>query len=144
MTHAVDRIAESFRSLLFEATDAQDRVSRDNSPAERFEASRDLPAIDVRVGEEEPLEEQSTTYVGQVRIEVDLFVSDVEQNVSSAVLTLRTQAHKAIAAGADQFLSLQPAGATAILRNAAGSIPVGFQTAHFDVLFQHSLADPST
>lgn len=141
--HVVDVIAEQFRELLLDATDAHDRVSRDKSPGDRIEARTELPAIDIRIGDEEPEEQQSnTTYVGRIRIEVDLFVADSEENVSSAVLTLRRQAHVAIMAGS--FDGIRSAGATAISRNSSGSIPLGVQTAHFDILFQHSIADPAS
>lgn len=145
MTHPVDAIAEKFRQLLIDQTDAQDRVTRDS--AIPFNARDELPAIDIRIGEEEPEDAQSAeTYIGRLTVEVELFVADAEENVSSAVLALRQQMHTAIMGGdfSGLVMAIRPAGATEITRNTDGSIPTGAQTAHFQMLFQHALTDPAS
>lgn len=143
MTHIVDAIAERFRELLIDATDAQERVTRDRSiPAS---ARDDLPTIDIRIGEEAAEDIQSMeTYVGRVQMEVDLSVADSEENVSAAVLELRAQMHRAVMTGDWSDMAIRATGATAIQRNVDGSVPTGSQTARFEVLFQHSIADPAS
>lgn len=139
--HVVDAIAERFRELLIDATDAQDRVTRDR--ATPVDSREGLPSIDIRVGEEGAEDVQSNeTYVGRVLIEVDLLVADAEENVSFAVLALRSQMHRAVFAGNWSDMGIRAAGATAIQRGGEGSVPTGSQTALFEVLFQHPIADP--
>ena len=145
MTHLIDQIAERFRELLTDSTDAEDRVTRDLITP--VAARTDLPWIDIKIGEETPNDEQVTldNYIGRVQILVDLTVADVEQNVSSAVLELRRQAHVAVMTDndfPDGVLSVDPAGASAVLRNPSGSTPIAGQQAIFSVLFEHSLTNP--
>lgn len=141
--HVVDAIAERFVELLLDATDAQDRITRDLPKTEVFQAREDLPAIDIRIGAEEEFTPRlQAIHRATVVVNVDLYAAD-SQNVSSALLELRRQAYNAIMAGTwpSGCIRVLPGVASEVARDSEGSIPIAAQRTPFLVLYQHSLTD---
>lgn len=147
MTHVVDSIAERFKELLTDTTDAQDRITRDLSASERFQARDDLPAIDIRIGEEDEYPRPvAGKYRAIVSIIVNLFASDAE-NVSSAVLDLRSQVDRAIMQATvwpAGFASITRGLASPIARDSEGAIPISAISLTYRVAYQHDYFDPES
>lgn len=145
--HIVDQIAEQFIALLDGETDALGRISRDRS--EQFEAMADLPAVDIRIGEDDPLDgnangPQSST----VRINVDIYTVNRPARVSSDLLDLRKQTYKSLMASAPglglaSVTRIQSGGAEEVQTRLDGSLPLGFVRTVYFVTYRHSLTDPS-
>lgn len=145
--HIVDQIADQFFELLFEETDAHDRVYRDRS--EQFEALEDLPAIDIRIGADDPEGGSANgPQDSMVRINVDLYVANNSRRVSASLLELRKQTYMLLMASAPQFplstvVRINHGGAEEVKTQIDGSVPLGYvQTVYF-VTYRHSLTDPS-
>jgi len=144
MAHVVDAIAAKFLTLLTGSTAAGLNVSRDRSTP--TEARKDLPWIDIKIGDEEAFKPQiQGEWRATVLIHVDMTVEDVEASVSSVLQTLRAQAYAVVMATANVwptgFLRVLPAPADAVQRSESGSTAVAFQRTAFAVLYQHSLTD---
>lgn len=152
MTHVLDQIVESIRTLLTDTTDADDRVTRDRSPRRPFQGRSDLPAIDIRVGDDDPLDlglQPQGVWRSEATVYVDLYTYAAEVDASADVLELRAQVDRAIMADAPRLSGVELAirvlrnGAEAIQREDSGQLPIAYCRTAFTVLYQHSLTDPA-
>ena len=145
--HLVDQIAEKFKFLLWKNTEAYDRVYRDRGY--NFEAEEDLPAIDISIGEDNPPDGQvQGKWTSDVQINVDLYVRDQVDYVSSALLTLRKETFRLIMAEYPVFplsgvINIVPGGATEVGQSSEGVVAVAVQRTVYFVTYRHSLTDPS-
>lgn len=145
MIHPVDSIADRFVELLTHTTAAADRIFRDREPA--LDSRTELPAVVVHIGEDDPIDGQSHgRWRSEVRMNVDLFVTASEDEISRTVLDLRTETYKALMAdqtlGLPNVIRILPGGATEVLRG-EGSLPTGYLRTSFFVMYQHFLTDPT-
>lgn len=145
MTHPVSEIADAFVALLMDDTGAEDRVCRDRQPA--LDVRDELPAIVVHIAEDDPVDDQvHGRWRSTVRINVDLFATATEDQVSAALLELRLETYKLIMAeptlGLSSVIRCLPGGAEEILRGES-VIPFGYLRTAYFVLYQHSLTDPA-
>lgn len=147
--HLVDQIADAMVELLRDATLAEDRVTRDRPPVEKFDID-ELPSIDVRIGADTPLDEQTLNHwTTEVQIFVDLYVRVIDRPVSEQLLSLRKESHQALMAqfpylpGVTEVLKILPGGADEPLISATASFLTGSLRTEFFVTYRHSLTDPS-
>lgn len=143
--HPVSEIADAFVSALVNATPAGANVYRDREPA--LDVREELPAIVVRIGEDDPVDDQVITkWRSDVRINVDLYATAAEESLSAALLELRLQTHKRIMTlapfGLRSIVRVLPGGAEEVLRVEGAGTAGALRCAWF-VRYQHSLADPS-
>lgn len=146
--HVVEQIAERFRTLLDRNTVAYNRVYRDRGY--NFEDVDDLPAIDIRIGEDNPVDAQVQNFwTSEVQINVDLYVRDATEYVSSTLLELRKETYKLLMAGMPTLPGVAavkmilPGGATEVAQSAEGLVPVAQVRTVYFVEYRHSLTDPS-
>lgn len=146
--HIVSQIADAFVALLDRETDAFDRVFRDRS--EQFESRTDLPAIDIRIGPDDPVDGNANgPQSSEVRINVDLYVANQPESVSADLLELRKQSYIALMANAPRLPSVAAVtkilagGAEEVLAANEGSVPIGYVRTAYFVTYRHSLTDPS-
>lgn len=145
MTHPVNDIADALVNLLMDETDAEDRVCRDRQPA--LDVRSELPAIVVHIGEDDPVDDQvHGRWRSTARINVDLYVTALEEDISRVLMGLRTQTYKLIMAepvlGLPSVIRCLPGGAEEILRGDS-AIPIGYLRTAYFVLYQHSFTDPA-
>jgi hypothetical protein len=143
VTHPVDAIADAIVALLRDETCAEDRVFRDREPD--LHARTELPAIVVHVAQDDPADQQvQTRWRSEVRMNVDLFVTAREDDISRALLDLRAETYNRLMAdqtlGLPSVIRILPGGAEEILRGES-AMPIGYLRTAFFVLYQHSLTD---
>lgn len=144
--HIVDQIADRFVDLLIGETDALDRVYRDQS--EQFAAFEDLPAIDIRIGEDDPQDGSANgSQDSEVRINVDLYTINRSGTVSADLLEMRKQTYKLLMVGAPGFGMAPVIGITAggaeEVRTSTDTVPLGYLRTVYFIKYRHQLTDPS-
>lgn len=148
--HIVDQIADYAVDLFVGQTAAQERVSRDRDPSEPFDLSTELPAIDVRIGEDNPVDAQVVNFwTSEVQLNVDLYAAHGSKNVSERLLELRRETYQLLMAGAPRLpgvpdvLQILPGGATEVAKLEQGKVPTGYLRTVWFITYRHSLTDPA-
>lgn len=150
MTHVLDEIVEQMRSLLINETAAMDRVTRDRSPRRPFQGRTDLPAIDIRVAEDNPQDGPAqSVWRSEAVIHVDLYTYAAEVDASREVLSLRAEMDRALMVdmprlpGAANVIRILRGGAEPIVREDSGQLPIAYCRCTFFVTYQHAQTDPT-
>jgi hypothetical protein len=143
--HPVDDIADAIVSILLDETIAGDRVYRDREPD--LHAKTELPAIVVHVAEDDPVDQQvQGIWRSEVRINVDLFTTAREEDISRSLLSMRAETYRLLMTdtnlGLPSVLTIRPGGAEDVQRGES-AFPIGYLRTAFFVLYQHSFNDPT-